>query len=55
MFYYKQIKIKKMKIDWELVISFAIALLIFAVLDKLVLGKVLDKVGGSLEETLEID
>jgi hypothetical protein len=42
-----------MKIDWQLVISFAIALLIFSVLDKLVLGKVLGKIGGSLEETLE--
>lgn len=42
-----------MKIDWELVISFVIALAIFSLLDKVVLSKVTEKIGGSLEESLD--
>ena len=44
-----------MKIDWELVISFVIALAIFAIIDKIVISKIADKIGNSLEETLTVE
>lgn len=44
-----------MKIDWELVISFVIALALFAILDKVVISKITEKIGGSLEESLEVE
>lgn len=43
-----------MKIDWQLVIAFVIALAIFAILDKLVISKIVEKV-GNLEENLIVD
>lgn len=38
-----------MKIDWELVIAFLIAMAIFKVLDKVILDSLVSKVGGMFE------
>ena len=39
-----------MKIDWELVIAFIIALAVFKVIDKLFLDGLTSKIGGAFEE-----
>jgi hypothetical protein len=41
-----------MKLDWNLMLNVIIALLVYNLLDKLFLGDLLDKVGGSLEEVI---
>lgn len=39
-----------MKIDWDVMLAVLIALIVYGVLDKLFLEKMLSKVGGLLDE-----
>ncbi len=44
-----------MEVDLKTIVNVLIALAIFKLLDRLVLGKVLDKIGSSFEEDFEFD